>query len=173
MSIEKRLQAAGLLGLPFSWGGDGAVQFGANISPANKAAVQAVFDGYTPAQQRQDLNFTLTESVDDCISAIYERFTRFETEYLQREGAARAFKAAGYQGDAGVWVMAFATNTGMSAHAAADLIIGQADGMRAALVTLGALRMRKYAITGAATAAAAQAVHDDIVGQAMQIAAGL
>lgn len=115
----------------------------------------------------------LMAGVDAYISDIYSRFTRFETEYVQREAAARAFKAGGYQGDAGVWVMSFATNAGMTATVAADLIISQADGMRAALQALGALRMGKYGISAAATAEAAQAVHDSIIGQAAAIASAL
>ena len=115
----------------------------------------------------------LIAAVDDMISAIYSRFTRFETEYVQREAAARAFVAGGYQGDAGMWVTAFANNAGMSAAQAADLIIGQADALRAALAQLGAQRMRKYGIAAAATAEVAQAVHDDITGQAAAIAASL
>lgn len=115
----------------------------------------------------------LVARVDDTIGAIYSRFTRFETEYVQREAAARAFVAGGYLGDAGVWVTAFANNAGMSATQAADLIIGQADALRAALVQLGAQRMRKYGIAVAATAEAAQAVHDDITNQAAAIAATL
>lgn len=115
----------------------------------------------------------LMDEVDDGIGAIYSRFTRFETEYVQREAAARAFKAGGYQGDAGVWVMSFATNAGMTATIAANLIISQADGMRAALQALGALRMGKYGIAAAASEADAQAVRDGIIAQANAIAASL
>ncbi len=133
-------------------------------------------EGSTPEPLPPTLAATkeaLIAAVDDRIGAIYSRFTRFETEYVQREAAARAFVAGGYQGDAGVWVLAFANNAGMSAAQAADLIIGQADALRNALVQLGAQRMRKYGIAAAATAEAAQAVHDDITGQAAAIAANL
>lgn len=126
-----------------------------------------------PAQTLADLKTALMADVDAQISDIYGRFTRFETEYVQREAAARAFKAGGYAGDAGVWVMSFATNAGMTANLAADLIISQADNMRAALQALGALRMGKYGIAAAASEAAAQAVHDDIVAQSNAIAASL
>lgn len=126
-----------------------------------------------PAPTLGDIKTALMADVDAQISAIYNRFTRFETEYVQREAAARAFKAGGYAGDAGVWVTSFSTNTGMSAQAAADLIISQADSMRAALQALGALRMGKYGIAAAASAAAAQAVHDGIIEQASIIAASL
>lgn len=119
------------------------------------------------------LKAALIAGVDDMIGSIYYRFTRFETEYLQREAAARTFRAAGYTGDAGVWVTAFASNAGISAAQGSDVIISQADTLRAALVQLGALRMRKYSIAAAATAEAAQAVHDEITDQAAAIAATL
>lgn len=115
----------------------------------------------------------LMDSVDNYISAIYSRFTRFETEYVQREAAARAFKSVGYAGDAGVWVMAFATSAGMSPTQATDLIIRQADTLRAALQQLGALRMRKHVIAGAIIAEDARAEHDEITSHAAAIVAAL
>lgn len=126
-----------------------------------------------PVPTLGDVKAALMADVDTKISDIYSRFTRFETEYVQREAAAHAFKAGGYADDAGVWVMAFAGSAGMSAQAATDLIISQADSMRAALQALGALRMGKYGIAAAASEAAAQAVHDGIVEQATVIAAAL
>lgn len=125
--------------------------------------------GPTLAQIKADL----VKNVDDAISAIYSKFTRFETEYVQREAAARAFKAGGYTGDAGVWVMAFANSAGLTAAQATDLIIQQADLLHGALALLAAQRMRKYGITAAADAAAVQALHDDIIAQATAIASGL
>lgn len=126
-----------------------------------------------PAPTLAELKSALIAGVDAKISDIYSRFTRFETEYIQREAAARAFKAAGYTGDAGLWVTAFATNAGLTSHVAADIIIQQADQLRGALEMLAAQRMRKYGITAASDVAAAQALHDDIIAQASLIAAGL
>lgn len=111
--------------------------------------------------------------VDNHISGIYSRFTRFDQEYVAREAAARAFKASNYSGDPGVWVTAFATNAGLNNQVATDLIISQADALRGALQVLGAQRMRKYAIAGAHDLASAQAVYTDILAQADAIAAQL
>ncbi|HQR97565.1 MULTISPECIES: hypothetical protein [unclassified Polaromonas] len=133
-------------------------------------------EGSTPAKPPPalaDVKAELVALVDGAISGIYSRFTRFESEYTKREDAARAFKAGGYAGDAGSWVTAFATNAGLTSQVAADLIIQQADQLRGALELLAAQRMRKYGIAAAADAAAAQALHDDIVAQAMVIAATL
>ncbi|MDP1887947.1 hypothetical protein [Polaromonas sp.] len=132
--------------------------------------------GSTPAKPPPalaDVKTALVAHVDGAISGIYSRFTRFESEYAQREAAARAFKSGGYAGDAGSWVTAFSTNAGLTSRVAADLIIQQADQLRGALELLAAQRMRKYGIAAAADAAAAQALHDDIVAQAMVIAATL
>lgn len=172
-SFFDEIKAAGLAGLDFAYGADGAFVFDPRMTPEQIAAVEAVYAAHEPVPSRASVNAALVESVDSTISAIYSRFTRFESEYVLREAAARAFRAAGNQGDAGVWVNSFATNAGMNSKAAADLIIGQADGMRSALQALGALRMRKYGIAAAASPAAAQAVHDDIVAKAMTIAAAL
>lgn len=119
------------------------------------------------------LKTRLVAGVDDAIAAIYARWLRFEAAYVAREAAARAYVAAEYAGDAGVWVTAFSSAAGMSDAAAADLIITQADGLRAALVALDAIRMTKYGILAAADAADAQASHDSIIAQAAAIASAL
>lgn len=116
---------------------------------------------------------SLFEGVDAHIAKIYARWLRFDVEYVEREAAARSFVAAGYEGDPGEWVSAYATNAGKSNAEAADIIISQADTLRAALRTLGALRMAKYRITTALDADQAQAEYDEIIAQADVIAAGL
>lgn len=126
-----------------------------------------------PPASLSTIKAALSGDIDDFISAIYSRFTRFGTEYIQREAAARAFKAGNYAGDAGVWVMAFATGAGLTGRQASDLILQQADQLRSALELLAAQRMRKYGINVAVDAAAAEALHDDIIAQASAIAAGL
>lgn len=132
---------------------------------------EAFIAGRVPvlASLRQDL----VDSVDSHIAAIYARWMRFESEYVEREAAARAFAAAGYVGEPGVWVTSFATPAGLTEPAAADRIIEQADSLRLALEKLAALRMAKYGVLAAEDAATAQAAHDTIVAQANVIAAGL
>lgn len=39
MSIEKELKNAGLLGLPFSWGADGSVTYGAGLTEEQRTAI--------------------------------------------------------------------------------------------------------------------------------------
>lgn len=126
-----------------------------------------VFDGATFAPPSGPsltaVKSKLISGIDNYIGGVYSKFTRFEAEYTQREVTARAFVAAGYTGDAGPWVMGYATPAGKTASQAADTIILQADALRAALVTLGGLRMRKYEIADAIDAAAAQVTYDDII----------
>jgi hypothetical protein len=140
-------------------------------TPEEDAQHEADIAAATPSLA--SVKSSLVEKVDVTIAAIYDRWMRFSSEYVEREAAARAFVAAGRTGDAGVWVTAFSSAAGMSASAAADLIISQADGLHSALQSLGALRMSKYAVMAAADAAAAQAAHDAIITQANAIAGAL
>lgn len=103
-----------------------------------------------------------SSDIDDLVAAIYNRFTRFESEYTLREAQAQAYKDAGYTGTVPQQVAAFATPAGMDAETATDLILSQAANLRAALAMLGAKRMRKYEIINAEDAEAAQAKFDEI-----------
>lgn len=110
-----------------------------------------------------DVAKALANSIDARVAMVYSTWTRFQQEYLAREAAAQAFKDAGYTGDPGVWVSAFATAAAMSNQAAADLILSQATGLNNALSALGALRMRKYEVLNAADADAAIAAYNNVI----------
>ena len=132
------------------------------------------FEAYrNPSPSLADLKVALVAGVDVLIAGIYARWLRFEAEYREREAAARAYVDAGASGDPGIWVTSFSLPTGMPNEQAAALIIAQADALRDALVALGALRMRKYEITAASTAAIAQQKHHEIIATAEAIADGL
>lgn len=120
-----------------------------------------------------EIKIDLVNKIDDYISNIYNKFTRFALEYENREAAARAFKAANYEGEASLWVTAFATNAGVSVPLAADIIIEQSDQLRGALVQLGAIRMRKYGINTAVNEVAATELYDDIIASANLVASAL
>ena len=115
----------------------------------------------------------LISALDTYIGSIYSRFTRFDLEYKKREAAARAFKAGGYLGLAGIWVKSFADSAGMTEAVASDLIITQADKLNQALENIAAIRMRKYTLNGATTEAQAQALYNAIINDANWIAAQL
>jgi hypothetical protein len=108
-------------------------------------------------------------AVDDTVAAVLGKFTRFEMGYTQREAAATAYKAAGYTGDPTIWITRFADNNSMSYTDTADLILAQAEGYRAALEQLEALRMDKYKISRAANLVAAKVEFDTIMAQCMTI----
>jgi len=48
-TFAQELMAAGLIGLPFSWGADGSLTFGGDLTAAQKAAVEAVYEAHVPA----------------------------------------------------------------------------------------------------------------------------
>jgi hypothetical protein len=49
-NFQNELKAAGLLGLPFAWGDDGAINFGAAITPTQQAAIEAVYAAHDPTK---------------------------------------------------------------------------------------------------------------------------
>lgn len=104
-----------------------------------------------------------TNEIDAAAAQIYNRFTRFDREYLQREQEAMEFKAADYTGPVPRQVAAFATPAGIPARNAADIILGQAASLRAAVSTLGELRMRKYEVYQATSAESKIAAKDSIL----------
>lgn len=101
--------------------------------------------------------------IDAAAAQIYNRFTRFDQEYLQREQEAQEFKDADYAGPVPRQVAAFATPAGIPARNATDIILGQAANLRAAVSTLGELRMRKYEVYQATSAEAKIAAKDSIL----------
>lgn len=123
-----------------------------------------------PALTLDQIKAALAARIDGDIAAIYSRWTRFESEYKEREWAAVTFKNAGYAGDPGIWVSAFATAAGKTNQEAADIIVAQADSLRSALAALGAQRMRKYEIAAAPNADAANAIAADIAARVAKIA---
>ncbi|MCU7238891.1 MULTISPECIES: hypothetical protein [Pseudomonas] len=82
--------------------------------------------------------------IDDQVASIYANWSRFEKEHLSRENAARQYKDAGYQGDAGIWIKSYADSAGLTCTEAADLIIQQAEQQRLDQEALAVLRMRKH-----------------------------
>lgn len=115
-----------------------------------------------PPKSLPEIKAELVTAVDNSVASIYQRFTRFESEYTLRESQAQAFKDANYTGTVPEQVAAFATPAGMTPEAATDLILSQAANLRGALSLLGVKRMRKYEVINAADAAAAQAKFDEI-----------
>ena len=85
-----------------------------------------------------------TEEFDSYVASIYSRWTRFETEYYEREKAAQEYADSNYEAEPSVWVTSFANAAGLSNQIAAELILSQAVNLRNGMRELGCLRMRKY-----------------------------
>ena len=108
----------------------------------------------------------LIEQIDSHAAAIYSTWTRFESEYRERQTAAEAYKAANYQGECSRYITDFAKRTGLNNKAATDLILVQAAGLEKLQMELANQRMRKYELKQPnLTPEKMQSIYDDIIKQ--------
>lgn len=113
-----------------------------------------------------DKRNSLTSQIDNHAAKIYSTWTRFESEYRERQAAAEAFKAANYEGDCSRYITDFAKRAGLNNQAATDLILVQAAGLEKLQVELANQRMRKYELkVPGLTTEKMQSIHDDIIKQ--------
>ncbi len=85
-----------------------------------------------------------TNQIDNASAAVTAKWTRFAEEYKEREAAALAYKDANYIGEVSIYITSFSEPAGITNQAAADLILKQANDLRALQSRLAAERMRKY-----------------------------
>ena len=108
----------------------------------------------------------LIEQIDSHAATIYSTWTRFESEYRERQAAAEAHKSANYQGECSRYITDFAKRAGLNNKAATDLILVQAAGLEKLQVELANQRMRKYELKAPGlTLEQMQATYDDIIKQ--------
>ena len=108
----------------------------------------------------------LIEQIDSHAAKIYSTWTRFESEYRERQTAAEAYKAANYQGECSRYITDFAKRAGLNNKAATDLILVQAAGLEKLQMELANQRMRKYELKAPdLTLEQMQATYDDIIKQ--------
>ena len=108
----------------------------------------------------------LIAEIDEQAAKIYSTWTRFESEYRERQAAAEAFKSANYQGECSRYITDFAKRAGLNNQAATDLILQQAAGLERLQVELANQRMRKYELkVPGLTIEKMQSIHDDIIKQ--------
>ena len=124
------------------------------ISPEKQTALLA------EAQTR------LIANIDEHAAKIYSTWTRFESEYRERQTAAEAFKAANYQGECSRYISDFAQRARLDNQTATNLILTQAAGLEKLQVELANQRMRKYELKAPTlTLEQLQSIHDDIIKQ--------
>ena len=109
---------------------------------------------------------SLIDQIDSHAATIYSTWTRFESEYRERQTAAEAYKAANYQGECSRYITDFAKRAGLNNKAATNLILVQAAGLEKLLVELANQRMRKYELKAPnLTLEQMQSIYDDIIKQ--------
>lgn len=108
----------------------------------------------------------LIEQIDNHAATIYSTWTRFESEYRERQTAAEAFKSANYEGECSRYITDFAKRAGLNNKAATDLILVQAAGLEKLQIELANQRMRKYELKAPnLTLEQMQSIYDDIIKQ--------
>lgn len=113
----------------------------------------------------------LIKHIDDTAAQIAAHWTRFESEYKEREAAAEAFKAANFEGEPNIYVTSYAISARIDNKTATLRILEQAVGLRHLQGQLAAQRMRKYLLDQVdLTIEQLQELHDDIINNMHQLA---
>ncbi len=108
----------------------------------------------------------LISNIDEHAAKIYSTWTRFESEYRERQAAAEAFKAANYEGECSRYISDFAQRARLDNKTATNLILTQAAGLEKLQMELANQRMRKYELQAPnLTLEQLQSIHDDIIKQ--------
>ena len=108
----------------------------------------------------------LIANIDEHAATIYSTWTRFESEYRERQAAAEAYKSANYEGECSRYITDFATRAGLDNQTATNLILTQAAGLEKLQVELANQRMRKYELKQPnLTLEQMQSIRDDIIKQ--------
>ena len=127
---------------------------------------QFVLSGEKQAEFTKKMKAQLINNIDVHAASIYSTWTRFESEYRERQAAAEAFKNANYQGECSRYITDFAKRAGLNNQAATDLILVQAAGLEKLQVELANQRMRKHELkVPGLTIEKMQSIHDDIIKQ--------
>ena len=113
-----------------------------------------------------DAQTRLIANIDEHAAKIYSTWTRFESEYRERQAAAEAFKSANYEGECSRYITDFALRARLDNKTATNLILTQAAGLEKLQVELANQRMRKYELKAPnLTLEQLQSIYADIVKQ--------
>ena len=143
------------------------------IDPQPRAAHELNFDTLTweiSAEKQASLlaeaQTRLIANIDEHAAKIYSTWTRFESEYRERQAAAESFKAANYEGECSRYISDFAQRARLDNKTATNLILTQAAGLEKLQMELANQRMRKYELKQPnLTLEQMQSIHDDIIKQ--------
>ena len=138
-------------------------------SPAHELNIETLTWEISPEKQTAllaDTQTRLIANIDEHAAKIYSTWTRFESEYRERQAAAEAFKSANYEGECSRYISDFAQRARLDNKTAANLILTQAAGLEKLQVELANQRMRKYELKAPnLTLEQLQSIHDDIIKQ--------
>lgn len=113
----------------------------------------------------------LIDNIDNTASSLITKWTRFESEYKEREKAALAYQAQNYQGEVSIYVASFADAANIDNKSATLLILKQANQLRDTLAKMSALRMRKYELKQSdLTQEQMLQIHDNIIAEMSALA---
>ena len=127
---------------------------------------QFVISKEKQAEFTKETQARLIENIDVHAASIYSTWTRFESEYRERQAAAEAFKNANYQGECSRYISDFAQRARLDNKTATNMILTQAAGLEKLQVELANQRMRKYELKAPnLTLEQLQSIHDDIIKQ--------
>ena len=147
--LPQNLTKIAPLDVPCKWNGSEWVKDEAKIA-----------DNFTKKQTH------LITNIDEHAAKIYSTWTRFESEYRERQAAAEAFKSANYEGECSRYITDFAQRARLDNKTATNLILTQAAGLEKLQVELANQRMRKYELKAPnLTLEQLQSIHDDIIKQ--------
>lgn len=116
---------------------------------------------------------SIYNEIDDACYNTVSSFSRFRSEYLQREEESKAYADKGYQGLPGSLLKNFADLIGLPYQAAANVILEQARLLREIDTGIANLRMAKYTITARDTVPEMLVKRDDIILQIASLASKL
>lgn len=138
-------------------------------SAAHELNLETLTWEISPEKQTALLAETQTQliaKIDEHAATIYSTWTRFESEYRERQAAAEAFKSANYQGECSRYITDFAQRAKLDNKTATNLILTQAAGLEKLQVELANQRMRKYELKAPGlTLEQMQSIYDDIIKQ--------
>ena len=113
-----------------------------------------------------DTQTRLIANIDEHAAKIYSTWTRFESEYRERQVAAEAYKSANYRGECSRYITDFAQRAGLDNKTATNLILTQAAGLEKLQIELANQRMRKYELKAPnLTLEQLQSIYEDIIKQ--------